>query len=110
MTDIKQDTTAAAQQAIADQAPGSEFNPPPHPEEARIRAELAVCERKQTELFKKLYSGPPGTYMEREEWHEELREVDAAAAAWRRYLSEIALGYKGGQLDGPYAGYSTVAY
>ena len=94
MTDIKQDTSAAATQALQDQAPGSEFSPLPHPDEARIVAALAECERKQTELFKKLYSGEPGTYMDREKWHQELDAVDREAAEWRGYAAAIALGYR----------------
>jgi len=86
---LPQDTSAAAKQAITPQEPGSEFNPPPHPDVERVLARLKELDKECTALCDKLYNGTTPTYQEREEIHDKLDAADAERVSLRYILDQI---------------------
>lgn len=89
----EQSTDAAAAQAIQEQKPGSEFNPPSNPDIVALTARCKVLDKLCTSLCDKLYMRAPGaaplTWEEREDINDQLDAAERERSYIQLQLSEI---------------------
>lgn len=97
---LPQDTSEAARQALAPQAPGSEFTPTPHPDIPRILARMKQLDAICTAICNELYMYGPGgqqpNWERREDLHEQEQAADRERAGLNTLLRDI---YEGSGSD-----------